>query len=291
LERLGELSMWIFTPIGFFSVVAHRDKPHTVLVRSRARRDLETFRNRYCKRLGKIKYIAWADYPYRAEVGRRAYANAMRRVCMDVTYDNFKSAVKDNQRHSVYMRVWGVMRDAESRGQMGDKKAARRNKTLHHRGQESLFGRWSGKGWQDSDYWGTKDKGNGSQPREANGRFKSRDAAIPPLRKDPPKPLLLGPALDEREEQMARDAGLLPDVIDSDMYSDPFGWDDGLGSSYRSDRETEPPEDDDVFVDLCDPEDCENDPPEEGPEVAHDPNATLEFDSLADVIEYFRKKD
>jgi len=285
--------MWTFTPIGFFSVVAHRDKPHTVLVRSRSKADLLAFKKRYCKRLGKIKFISWADYPYRAEVGRRAYANAMRRVAMDITYDNFKSAVRDNKRHNVYMRVWGVMRDAERKGDMGDKKAANRDKTRHHRGygsQGSLFGNWQYGNWKGNGK-GKKAKAVSSpmpQPRDDHGRFARKGVAVPDI-------------LDERDEQMARDADLLPDV-DEELFSDPFGWDDGMGG--RSDRETEPAPADDQFDDLCDPDDCENDPvgydpfgePDEddapkGPVIAHDESATLEFDSLDAVIAHFRGKD
>lgn len=131
--------MWIFTTIGFFSVVADRydKKGYRLMVRARARGDLENFKKRYCHRLGPIvdsraqRYMGedskgksfsfGSDYPFRAFVGRRAFANAMRLIARDLTYTNFKSEVMREQggmREGVYMRVWSVMKDAQSDGKL-----------------------------------------------------------------------------------------------------------------------------------------------------------------------------
>jgi hypothetical protein len=114
--------MWIFTPFGFLSVVTDRDNHNRLLVRTRARKDLDDFRKNYCRRLGptidKKALGRGADYPFRAFVGKKAFANAMRRVIADMTYGNFKSSVKDNTRHNVYMSVWSTMSNAQRAGKL-----------------------------------------------------------------------------------------------------------------------------------------------------------------------------
>ena len=113
--------MWIFTPFGFLSVVSDRNDPKKLLIRARARVDLENFKTLYCKRLGPIENSPRADYPFRARVGRVAFTYAMGRVIEDLLYPNFKSAVTAKQgdvRHNVYMQVWTVMRDAETAGKL-----------------------------------------------------------------------------------------------------------------------------------------------------------------------------
>ena len=60
--------MWLFTSIGFFSVVAHRDKKKTVMVRARCRQDLLAFRKKYCKKLKPIVHELATDYEGRIKV-------------------------------------------------------------------------------------------------------------------------------------------------------------------------------------------------------------------------------
>jgi len=113
--------MWIFTPWAFLSVVAHRDKPNVCLVRARAKQDLVDFKKKYCRRLGKIWFNGKADYPWRSECGKKALANAMRRVVGDIDYTNFKNEVtreSGHWRHDAYMDVWSDMRRAQSNGKL-----------------------------------------------------------------------------------------------------------------------------------------------------------------------------
>lgn len=126
--------MWIFTPFGFLSVVSDRNDPKKLLIRARARVDLENFKALYCKRLGPIENSPRADYPFRARVGRVAFTYAMGRVIDDLKYPNFKSAVTAKQgsvRHDVYMRVWTVMRDAETEGKL-DGTLRRESRSYRH---------------------------------------------------------------------------------------------------------------------------------------------------------------
>jgi len=121
--------MWIFLPFGFLSVVQHRDKPDTVLVRARAEQDLEAFRARgHCPSMTDTKYLEWADYPYRAEVLKVEFAQAMFEISMTMDWTNFKSAVghaPGDERSGVYMDIWCKMKDAQDSGRLGDPKTKR----------------------------------------------------------------------------------------------------------------------------------------------------------------------
>lgn len=139
--------MWLFLPIGFFSVVAYMPEglvsrhqhafpypslTRQLLIRSRARQDLERLLEKLrqvSKRLERVKIIATpdADYPYRAIVERRLFAKLLTQFVTDeLTYPNFKvEAAK--QRHWVgpLHEVWEVMRKHEdeeahrARGKLG----------------------------------------------------------------------------------------------------------------------------------------------------------------------------
>ena len=154
--------MWIFTPYGFFSAVTDRNNHNRLLIRTRARKDLDEFRKNYCRRLGPTidsKQLGrGSDYPFRAFVGKKAFSNAMSRVIADMTYGNFKSSVKDNTRHNVYMDVWSTMSRAERNGKLdGSYRAPVSSRSLHDwddtkvsdlagAKQGNLFGTWDNKG-------------------------------------------------------------------------------------------------------------------------------------------------
>lgn len=99
--------MWLFMSDSFLSVVEHKTKPGTLLVRSRVKGDIE--RAVPCA-------IVWedpeADYRYRAEVSKDAFRAALSDAVDRITYPNFKKSVKENRRHSAYMRVWQAMAQA-----------------------------------------------------------------------------------------------------------------------------------------------------------------------------------
>jgi hypothetical protein len=102
--------MWVFTPQGFYSVVVHRDDPSLVLVRARAREDLENLQTQLPGLV--IFEDAAADYLYRAIVKREDWKRALAELADAMDYDNFKDAVTERQgeeRHRLYLRVWGVM--------------------------------------------------------------------------------------------------------------------------------------------------------------------------------------
>lgn len=108
--------MWLLTSIGFFSVVAHHGDRHTVLVRSRAREDLEALRRHYLPDLEILEH-AGADYRYRALLDRMEWEYAIQRITSDIDYANFKDAVAERQgpeRASLYSRVWTALRELQS---------------------------------------------------------------------------------------------------------------------------------------------------------------------------------
>lgn len=103
--------MWIFTTIGFFSIVQKRGD-ELLTVRARARKDLDALRSQYLLSLSETVEGAGTDYRYRATVPRENLAEAMSLIVVDVTYSNFKSEVARRAgpgRESLYHRVWDVM--------------------------------------------------------------------------------------------------------------------------------------------------------------------------------------
>ncbi|MGI9021357.1 MAG: hypothetical protein ACR2G3_11685 [Solirubrobacterales bacterium] len=102
--------MWLFTTQGFYSVVAHRNDAAKVIVRARAREDLEALKNQIPSL--RIFEDAEADYRYRAVVDHEKWVAAVAILAAGIDYPNFKSAVAERQgidRERVYMRVWAEM--------------------------------------------------------------------------------------------------------------------------------------------------------------------------------------
>lgn len=116
--------MWLFTTQGFYSVVADRDDPDRVLVRARAREDIEALR----EQIPDLDPVAdaGADYRWRAFVSRESWARAASELASEIDYDNFKNAVRDRQgsdRERRYHEIWHVMKklqdDAAGEGRTG----------------------------------------------------------------------------------------------------------------------------------------------------------------------------
>ena len=91
--------MWLFTKLGFFSIVQKpTDKSDDmVTIRSRVREDLEALRTHYLASLGPTTQEGGSDYPYRARVKRAHFALALASLANDIDYSNFKSAVAQSQ--------------------------------------------------------------------------------------------------------------------------------------------------------------------------------------------------
>jgi hypothetical protein len=110
----GSGSMWLITPIGFFSVVRKPTdtKNRTLTVRARVRSDLEALQAQYLPELGPIQESSVNDYRFRAVAPQSAVAAAMARLAETLDYSNFKDAVKQRQgaaRAHLYHGVWDVL--------------------------------------------------------------------------------------------------------------------------------------------------------------------------------------
>jgi hypothetical protein len=112
--------MWVLTPFGFFSIVAHWDAPEVLVVRSRVRSDLVAFAKRAGKPRPKVRTTPANDYPFRLELERGRFAELLRTFVLDdLTYPNFKSEVGKRQgfaRAHAYHEVWETLRGIEEPG-------------------------------------------------------------------------------------------------------------------------------------------------------------------------------
>ena len=80
--------MWLFTSEGFISVVAHSEKPDTLLVRARDEGSLLSL----VEATGAtLRRDACADYPIRLEVPRKALAAFVSEAILGLDYTNYKA--------------------------------------------------------------------------------------------------------------------------------------------------------------------------------------------------------
>jgi hypothetical protein len=116
--------MWIFTPIGFFSVVAKQSDPNTVKVRARIRQDLENLLellqqvHPQQREETEIYATPRRDYPYRLFLPKEVWSLLAEALASDIDYTNFKDEVKHTQGYSragLYMKIWSVMYNAEDK--------------------------------------------------------------------------------------------------------------------------------------------------------------------------------
>jgi len=100
--------MWLFTTIGFFSVV-RKPRETKLTVRSRVAADLDRLRERYLPTLSPTVVNAGTDYPFRARVARKEFSKALARMGEDIGYTNFKNEVakvSGKGRAEIYSGVW-----------------------------------------------------------------------------------------------------------------------------------------------------------------------------------------
>lgn len=104
--------MWVATQDGFYSVVQHRDKPSMVLVRARAKKDLEALLE-VLQGKTTIFERPKADYPYAITISKKHWTLYLEKAVENIDYHNFKSRIaKLNPfREFVYSGVWAVCAD------------------------------------------------------------------------------------------------------------------------------------------------------------------------------------
>ncbi len=88
----------------FLSVVAHKEIPDSLLVRSRIAGDIEraipgvdTFED------------PEADYRYRAVVGREEFKTAIAARIDGIDYPNFKNSIRDARKHHAATGIWALL--------------------------------------------------------------------------------------------------------------------------------------------------------------------------------------
>ncbi len=111
--------MWIFTTLGFFSIVVDSRQPagKRVAIRARNRGDLVALKTAYPKAgLSKVFASEFTDYPVRCYLPRERLPALLAKLGEDVEATNFKSAVALEQgpaRAKVYHEVWHTLLQLE----------------------------------------------------------------------------------------------------------------------------------------------------------------------------------
>ena len=107
--------MWLFTTIGFFSVV-QKTGDLKLTVRARSAADLDRLRQQFMPGLSATSNKGGSDYPFRATVSRKDFTTGLSRLGDAIDYHNFKDAVAERmgaERTHIYHKVWSVLRAIE----------------------------------------------------------------------------------------------------------------------------------------------------------------------------------
>jgi len=100
--------MWLLTPDGFYSVVQKQGESD-LCIRARTLDDLVRLRGSYLPTMSDPIETPNGDYPFRSWASHQDFADALRRIALDIDYSNFKDEVGSRQgweRAGVYTEVW-----------------------------------------------------------------------------------------------------------------------------------------------------------------------------------------
>ena len=96
--------MWLFTSQGMLSVVAHRDIPNTLMVRARSPDHItKLFPG------ADVKLTDNADYAYRTVIDRASFALFVINYIAEMSYDNFKNSIIEENYRNHCDQVWSTM--------------------------------------------------------------------------------------------------------------------------------------------------------------------------------------
>jgi hypothetical protein len=107
--------VWLFTTDGFYSAVAHRDDPNTLIVRSRACDD--ALRLVKAVSTGEVIETPARDYRFRVHLPHDICASYVAAAAAAIDYDTFKNAVgvrQGGERARVYADVWADLLPLQS---------------------------------------------------------------------------------------------------------------------------------------------------------------------------------
>lgn len=106
--------MWVFLPIGFYSVVQKKGDSY-LTIRARFAGDLDRLKSAYLPGMGPVRLNEGTDYRYRASCTHAEWAEAMGKASMDINYDNFKNRAMPHLKGALH-NVWGVIFQAAQVG-------------------------------------------------------------------------------------------------------------------------------------------------------------------------------
>lgn len=108
--------MWLYTKLGFFSVVNDRDASHRFWIRARRREHLEAlrsladiYRGTPAINIGNVVETPHADYQFRAMCARPSLEKLVVLLVQQIDYPNFKDAVEKTGQigyHDMLHDVW-----------------------------------------------------------------------------------------------------------------------------------------------------------------------------------------
>src|SRR5271166_1080077 len=106
--------MWIFATIGCFSIVTASMKPGWLLIRARARADIDNLYQAHgesCPSMTPPSSDEARDYRWRLSISRKDWIKLAGLLASDVTYPNFKIAVHERadqaNKKAAYVRFGG----------------------------------------------------------------------------------------------------------------------------------------------------------------------------------------
>lgn len=110
--------MWLFTKIGFYSVVENMHNSREMLIRSRFREDLEALLT-FAGLDMEIDDRSGTDYGFRVFLPREKWEEIAMRLVREIDYCNFKDAAHtgDPIKDGALFDVWRVMYKAQAAAQ------------------------------------------------------------------------------------------------------------------------------------------------------------------------------
>lgn len=129
--------MWLFTDLGFYSVVRSDVDPSKVLVRTRWRSHLRNLQDEYVDLADlPIEESDMRDYQFRMIVDASVWADVAYMLATDVDYSNFKAArqarCSGDPLNRTLSTIWSVLAQAADRYESDE--------FDNHEGLDSLWG-------------------------------------------------------------------------------------------------------------------------------------------------------
>jgi len=130
--------MWVFLHDAFLSIVEDTSDGNKLLVRARVKGDIERVFEDLLEDQ-KVEETNDRDYRFRISLPRSTVAFQMESEVLGIEYPNFKSEVKETDRHNAYLDVWFTMtqlqasRKLAERGVRDNRPAMKLIRRLNHK--------------------------------------------------------------------------------------------------------------------------------------------------------------